>query len=207
MSEDLVFGAIRRFTPTVVNATDPWMTLHGPGVVEYLILDPSSDNLNGTFSWTNEIMIGRANAARNYPEARGLDVNGSTLSFVIQGLRQLFQLDLDAGTYTRTSTRKGLLEGEPNEIRYVTGNNGETLLYMTEADGQRSGVHARTESGLLYTLLEGSYQTLTSGLALSPCGHHLYVSFKRDGLVFDITRDDGQSFLDPPVAYEETLSL
>lgn len=204
MSEDLVFGALRRFTPAEVNETDPWMTLQGSGVVDYLMLEANSDELTGTFSWNNEIMVARANAARNYPESSGVDVKDSTLAFVVRGLKQLFLLDLDSGTYTMSSTVKGLMEGAPNEIRYVTGTNGETLLYMTEADGQRSGVHVRTESGSLYTVLEGFYQALTAGFALSPSGHHLYISFQRDGLLFDITRDDGLSFLEPPLAYEET---
>lgn len=208
MSEDFVFGAIRRFTPDVVNEADPWMNLQGAGTTEYLILSPNStdNDSSGSFSWTEEIMLARASAARNYPDSQGIDVHGSTLAFVVQGLKQLFQLDLDAGTYTRSSTVKGLLEGEPNEIRYVTASDDKTLLYMTEGNGQRSGVHARTEDGLLYTLFEGFYQPLTAGFALSPSGHHLYVSYKRDGLVFDITRDDGSSFLDPALAYEETLT-
>lgn len=163
------------------------------------------DSTSGTFSWTPMIMLGRANAARNYPQAQGVDINDSTLAFVIQGRKKLFELDLDAGMYTVSSTTSGLLEGNPNEIHYVTGTSGQRLLYITEVNGQRAGVHARTDSGMLFTVLEGiSYTPLTAGFALSPDGQHMYVSYKRDGLVFDITRDDGLSFLDPPAAYEET---
>ena len=197
-SEDFIFGAIRRFTPATVNREDPWaMLTEEGGVTQYLELTPNAaeNATSGTFQWSSEIMLARANAARNYPEAQGIDVNGSTLSFVCQGIRTLFQLNLDDGTYTASSTKSGLMEGEPNEIRYIEGRSG-TLLYMTEANGRRSGIHARNEAGEIYTVLEGSYQPETAGFAVSPNGKHMYVSFKRDGLVFDITRDDGLSFFD-----------
>jgi len=199
MSEDSIFGAIHRFIPSILDTGDPWKMLHDEsGKTSYLIMTPrniSQKLLGGTFSWTNEVMLGRTNAAGNYPEAQGIDTNGSTLSFVCQGIKRLFQLNLDDSSYTASNTTKGLMEGEPNEIRYVEGDSG-TLLYMTELNGRRSGVHARNEAGELYTVLEGNYQPETAGFALSPNGKHMYVSFKRDGLVFDITRDDGLSFFD-----------
>ncbi|CAB9504740.1 osmC-like protein [Seminavis robusta] len=206
MSEDFVFGAIRRFTPSEINTVDPWLMLEDvEGDLSFLVLQPDTDASSGTFTWTSEIQIARGNAAQNYPEAQGIDVEDNILSFVCRGIRQLYQLDLDEGTYNRTSTTQGLMEGEPNEIRYATANNGETtLLYMTEADGRRSGIHARDdEDGIIYTVLEGFLQPLTAGFALSPNGKHMYVSFKRDGTVFEITRDDGLSFFDT-ITFEAT---
>ena len=212
LSEDFVFGAIRRFTPTVVNETDPWSMLTGTGITEYLRLNPDPNDPTentGSFSWTREIMLGRANAAQNYPESQGIDVSGATLAFVVQGLKQLFLLDLDTMEYKRTGTSMGLMDGEPNEIRYVTGSNNQRLLYMTESEQntRQAGVHARTDAGVLYTVLEGlgdSHQPLSSGFALSPDGKHMYVAFKLDGLLYDITRDDGLSFFDPALDYEVT---
>ena len=206
-SEGYTFGAIRRYTPAAVNREDPWTMLTEGGLTEYLELTPNAavNKTSGTFRWSNEIMLARANAARNYPETQGLDVNGSTLSFVCQGVRTLFQLNLDDGTYTASSTNSGLMDGEPNEVRYVEGSSG-TLLYMTETNGRRGGVHARNEAGEFYTVLEGSYQPETAGFALSPNGKHMYVSFKRDGLVFDITRDDGLSFFDT-IQFESSVAV
>ena len=205
MADDFFFGAIRMFTPAAVNTEDPWLMLTEAGRTQYLELVPGAINGTGTFRWSNQIMVARGNAARNYPEAQGIDVNGSTLSFVCQGIQTLFQLNLDDGTYTASSTKTGLMEGEPNEIRYVEGSSG-TLLYMTELNGRRSGVHARNEAGELYTVLEGSYQPETAGFALSPNGKHMYVSFKRNGLVFDITRDDGYSFFDT-ISFESNVAV
>lgn len=127
MSEDYYFGCVRRFTPASANADDPWLMLEEEGRMVYLILQPGTDNVGGTFIWTNEIILARANAAQTYPKAQGIDVNGSTLSFVCQDIKKLFQLKLDDGTYTVTSTVSGLMEGEPNEIHYVEGDAG-TLL-------------------------------------------------------------------------------
>lgn len=75
---------------------------------------------------------------------------------------------------------------------------------MTETIGRRSGVHARTPLGELFTILEGFYQPVTSGFALSPDGKHMYVAFKRDGLLFDIPRDDGLSFFDDMI-FDDTV--
>lgn len=207
LSEDFVFGCVRRFTPAVVDEADPWSMLQGPGTTEYLMLEPNPEvNTTGTFSWTNAIMVARANAAGNYPESKGIGIDGGTLTFAVSGRRQLYSLDLDAGEYKRTSTNTSLLEGEPNEIRFVTGTD-RTLLYITEAGGQRAGVHARTDSGLVYTIFEGFYEPLTAGFALSPDGRHMYTSYELEGLVFDITRDDGLSFFDPPLDYEVTPGI
>lgn len=202
MSENFVFGAIRKFTPTSPDWSDPWSMLLGKGTTEYLLLNPSgggSNSTTGTFSWSNEIMIARGNAARNYPGSQGIDVNGNILSFVCKEVQRLYQLNLDDMTYTMASTKVGLLDGEPNEIAYVVGDKsvgGQTLLYITETGGRRAGVHARTQSGSLYTVLEGFYEPDVAGFALSPNGMHMYLSFKDAGVLFDIEREDGLSFHD-----------
>jgi len=43
--------------------------------------------------------------------------------------------------------------------------------------------------------LEGpDYRQETTGVAFSPSGHHLYVAFQDDGVLFEITRTDGLPF-------------
>ena len=56
VTEDLDKGALRRFTPRTVNWTHPSEMLHGEGVMEYLVLDPSKKNemTEGTYSWTGD---------------------------------------------------------------------------------------------------------------------------------------------------------
>jgi hypothetical protein len=79
---------------------------------------------------------------------------------------------------------------------------------MAEADDRRSGIHARDEATcILYTVLDGFYyQPLTTRLAFSPSGKHMYFSFKGDGMVFEVTRDDGLSFFDT-LQFEESDTI
>jgi hypothetical protein len=201
LSEDFVFGCIRKFTPIEPDWNNAWEMLHGEGLEEYLLLNPdeSINGTVGTYSWTRELMLAKGNAARNYPEAQGISVHGSTLTFVCKGIKKMFQLNLDGESYTMTSTTQGLFQGEPSEIRYVVGDEsrgGQTLLYMTESNGRRPGVHALTLDGKLYTLLIGLYKPNTAGFALSPNGKFMYVSFKDEGLLYSIERTDGLSFFD-----------
>ena len=196
MSEDFFFGCIRRFTPNFASE-DPWNMLLTPGVTDYLLLSPDGGSRNsssGTFTWTNQLTLARGNAARNYPEAQGVTLDGNILSFVCRSVKRLFRLNLEDMSYTMTSTVGGLFDGDPNEIKAVRGE--ETLLYMTEIGGRRSGLHVRTQNGEVYTVLEGYSRSHSAGFALSPDGMHMYLTFKNQGTVFDIVRDDGLSFYD-----------
>lgn len=198
LTEDNVFGALERFTPLSSNWDDPWNILLGPGVNEWLILVPNVFNpTTGTYSWTTDLDTARSSAGSYYPETEGIDVAGSNLFFVCKGIRTLFTLDLDGNTYTSSSTSATeLFEGEPDMIRTVLGEESaaETLLYFTEDNGRRAGIHARNEAGELMTILEGFYSPETTGLAFSPNGMFMYVCFQEDGYCFAITRTDGLSF-------------
>lgn len=198
LTEDYVFGALERFTPTNPSWSDPWNMLVGPGVHEWLLLSPSLfDPTSGTYSWTTNLDTARRNAGEHYPETEGIDVAGSNLFFVCKGIRRLFTLDLNGNTYTSSTTAATeLFEGEPDMIRTVLSEEAaaETLLYFTEDNGRRAGVHARNEAGELFTILEGFYSPETTGLAMSPNGMFLYVCFQEDGYCFEIKRTDGFSF-------------
>lgn len=198
MTEDYVFGALERFTPLSPSWDDPWNILLGPGVSEWLILTPSIFNPSqGTYSWTTDLALARKNAGLFYPETEGVDVAGSNLFFVCKGIRTLFTLDLDGNTYTSAGTSATeLFEGEPDMIRTILSEEpaAETLLYFTEDNGRRAGVHARNEAGELLTILEGFYSPETTGLAFSPNGMYMYICFQEDGYCFSISRTDGLSF-------------
>lgn len=197
LTEDNVFGAMERFTPLVPDWTDPWTILTGVGVNEWLILSPNPiDDSFGTYAWTTDLDTARSNAGLYYPESEGVDVAGSNLFFVCKGIKTLFTLDLDGNTYTRQSTDKGLFEGEPDMVRTILSEEveGETLLYFTEDNGRRAGIHARNGAGELVTIMEGFYTPETTGLAFSPDGMFMYVCFQEDGYCFAISRTDGLSF-------------
>jgi hypothetical protein len=198
LTEDDVFGALERFTPSAPDfVNNPWNLLLGEGTHEWLLLLPDPSNSNfGTFTWTLDLPSARSNAGMYYPSSEGLDVTGNTLVFVCKGIKQLYILNLDTNTYKRQGTEAGLFEGEPDTIRTVLSDTpgGASLLYFTEDNGRRSGVHALTPQGELFTILEGFYESHTTGIALSPNGMFLYVCFQEVGSCFSIRRTDGLSF-------------
>src|SRR6056300_397437 len=62
VTEDDMQGALRRFTPSNPNWDDPWTILHGDGLVEYLVLNPSGGDqwdTEGTFYWSSSSRVGR----------------------------------------------------------------------------------------------------------------------------------------------------
>lgn len=188
LTEDYIFGALERFTPLSPNWDDPWNILLQPGVNEWLILDPNPLNPSqGTYSWTTDLSEARRNAGLFYPETEGVDVAGSNLFFVCKGTRTIFTLDLNGNTYTSSSTSAtALFEGEPDMIRTILSDEtaAETLLYFTEDNGRRAGVHARNQAGEMHTILEGFYSPETTGLAFSPNGKFMYICFQEDGYCF-----------------------
>uniref|UniRef100_A0A7S4NFI5 SMP-30/Gluconolactonase/LRE-like region domain-containing protein n=1 Tax=Odontella aurita TaxID=265563 RepID=A0A7S4NFI5_9STRA len=68
-------------------------------------------------------------------------------------------------------------------------------MYFTEEGGRDAGVHARDKRGRYYTILESPvYQDETTGLAFSPDGKHMYVAYQKNGILFDLWREDGLPF-------------
>jgi hypothetical protein len=177
VTEDAPTGTLRRFTPSQSNWDDPWTMLHGNGTLEYLVLQPTGAD-KGTFTWVTNIGTGKSNAAKYYPDSEGIDVRGSLLYFVCKKIKQLIVLDLDASTYSSTTTTSGLFDGGPDQLQHIIGGN-EDVLYFTEEGGRDPGIHGRNAQGLFYTILESpQYTDETTGLAWDPSGHHLYVAFQ-----------------------------
>jgi hypothetical protein len=191
-TEDAVTGALERFTPTNPDWNNTWDILHGPGTIDYLILQPSQDgSSNGTFVWTTNRASAKQNARQNYPHSEGIDVYGNQLFFVCKQIRKLFILDLDAGTYTRSSTESGLFDGGPDQLKRII-NDEDGLLYFTEDGGVDSGIHARDTQGRFYTILESPILPgETAGLAFSPDGKFMYVAYQDVGMLYAIWRRDG----------------
>jgi uncharacterized protein len=158
-TEDDEEGTLRRWTPyTVEWEADPWSMLHGPGLTEFLVLQPNfewGDGNSGTFIWVTDEVQGRASAKDYYQHSEGIDVHGSTLTFVCKSDFVMFQLNLDTYVYQRSSTQSGLFDGEPDQVRTIIQDDGSALLYFTEDQGNIAGIHALDEAGNFRTILEG----------------------------------------------------
>lgn len=135
----------------------------------------------------------------------GIDVIDDHLYFVSKAFRTIFILDLEAGTYVNETTRNGLFNGQPDQIERVDEfrpTSDRELVYFTEDGGRLAGVHARNAEGQFLTILESSeYSDETTGLSFSPDGKHMYVAYQENGLLFDVTREDGLTF------HGETLDI
>lgn len=194
ITEDAPRGALQRFTPVNFATWGPEI-LHGPGTIDYLVLKPGSTKTGGTFSWSTSRSDGRNNAELYYPDSEGIDVQGSRLYFVCKNIKVLFELDLDNNTYTSQTTVNGLFDGGPDQLQRILVDGSEDYLFFTEEGGDDAGIHGRDGTGKFFTLLESpEYPDETSGLAFSPNGKHLYVAYQNTGILFDVSRLDGQPF-------------
>ena len=185
-------GALHRFTPSDVDWNDPWNMLHGSGTMEYLLLNPSKM----TFSWTTDRGSADNNSGLYYRHSEGIDVYKNELFFVCKEQKELFILDLDNMTYEKHSTRKGIFDGQPDQMKRLLTDDGKgDLLYFCEEGGSENGVHARDSHGWFFTILESAeLNDETTGLDFSPDGKHMYVSYQHNGIIFDVYREDGLSF-------------
>jgi hypothetical protein len=127
-----------------------------------------------------------------------VDIRKGMLYMTCKQRKQLFILDLDAKKYKETSTASGAFDGEPDQVARLLGSSsGDGLLYFCEDANEVSGVHGRDANGKYFTILQGkrgSNDGETSGLAFSPGNKFMYVSFQKEGKVFEIRRKDGQPF-------------
>ena len=210
ITEDAEDGALRRYTPPKGKLSLPegtklddkeqyWDLLHDDSAtVEYLVLDD-----DGTYTWTPKKAKGRSNANKYYPYSEGIDVHNSYLYFVCKEVKELFILNLDEMTWTKDSTRSGLFGGQPDQLKSIldgassgNGNGGKSsLLYFTEDDDIRAGIHARDEKGRYFTIVESiAHEGETTGLALSPNGMYMLFAYQLYGKLFMIWRRDGLPF-------------
>jgi hypothetical protein len=201
-------------TPYKPDWDDPWTMLHKDGSLAYLILKPSDDMYGGLYEWTDDIDEGQQSAMDFFPNAEGIDVVDNLLYFVSKKLKRVFRLDLDSNTFFYQSTEEGLFNGQPDQIVFIKQNYNETytttsndtsdsimptteepMVYFTEDGGKVAGIHAKDNNGQLYTILESyEYKDEVTGLAFSPDYQYMYVAYQKNGLVFSISRLDGEPF-------------
>ena len=210
-TEDTDAGPLTRFIPDEQEPGphDEGRGIRGPGSYEYLVLE--NDGNGGTYWWASERED--ANAEDAYPSVEGIDIHEGVMYFVAKGIKRLYILDLDEGTYESSSTESGAFDEQPDQVARIVGDD---ILYFCEDGGPgKGGVHARDGSTgrsypvrksnftchrpsssphRFFTVLDGSsYGSETTGLAFSPDKKRMYVSFQGFG-IFEITRDDGRVF-------------
>lgn len=160
-SDDVLPNFFFKSIPNAPNWSDPWNILLGDGELDYLVLKPTSRS-GGRYKWVRSAFIGSLNAAMHFPNSEGIDVKGNELFLISKLWNWMFILNLDDGTYRRTSTKGGLFDGQPDQVVLVYNDT----LYFTEDGGRYAGVHAKDSSGRYYPILEGINLTdETTGLA------------------------------------------
>ncbi|KAI2509488.1 Bacterial protein of unknown function (DUF839) [Fragilaria crotonensis] len=172
ITEDSPTGALVQFVPSANLGTRARCTRKAH---RYLRVD--SGNF-GTFSWVAK----KSNATPQlYPNVEGIDAKDGFLYFVSKVDKTLFILNLAAGIFTKEST------------------NQDELTTFANRTGSYCGIHGRTSAGKYVTIIDndpnsGLLTGETTGLAFSPDGRRMYVSFQKPGVIFEISRTDGYSF-------------
>ena len=191
-TEDNSRGELRRF----VADGNGWDALHVGGRTTYL------EFLGGNkFRWTSSLSAGMNSASTHYPNTEGIAYHNSTLYFVSKVLKRMFILNLDDMTYTFENTGskfdgQGSFNAQPDQIKF---HDKRKFIYFTEDGGSGPGVHARDSEGKYYTLFRGipggQYSgDETVGIAFSPDRLRFYAGYQDEGVLFEITREDGQMF-------------
>ncbi|KAL7535638.1 hypothetical protein ACHAXR_006623 [Thalassiosira sp. AJA248-18] len=211
VTEDHERGALRKYTPTPAFRDASWDTLHAEGgTTEYLVF--VNDN---EFKWTANEGKARESQAKYFRNVEGIDYHDGMLYFVSKKLLMLYILDLDNGTYKKSSTKYGVLAGD-GEFRHqpdqLVRNNAGDYLYLTEDGGGTVGCYAiHKPTGRRYAIFEaygGSYRNdETTGLAFSLDGSKMYAAFQdcgcdnsdggvdyNCGCLMEFSRKDGRSF-------------
>jgi len=202
------------------NDYDRWCTLeHGTRDYLLLLIDDdddgtSSSSSSGSFVWTNDRSAAQDNAYQYYNHTEGIDSYQGYLYFTSKKLFRLVILDLKDQTYTYESTRSGSFNAQPDQVaRILNGNNIDDnidnnihhseenkILYFCEDGGRRQdgpGIFGRDGSGRYFTIVYSDSFTMaseTTGLAYSPTGHDMYVSYQEVGKIYKFSRLDQRPF-------------
>jgi len=191
-TEDINGGKLTRYTPhpSAFQTSNPYDILSMPnGTYDYLILN-QTDN---TFSWSPNLIDGIQNARALFPNTEGIDVHNRILNFISKKNKELYTLDLAAGTWTSSSTLSGAFDLQPDQLGRIIGDHD--MLYFCEDGGADCDIHARDATGQYFTILKGvGYETETTGLAFSPNNKFMYVAFWQDSNIYSIWREDGLPF-------------
>jgi hypothetical protein len=209
---DEVDGPLLRYTPDtddifpalLSSDFSNLLTSPGPNAKwEYLVLDYDTDT-SGTLTWTTDIKKGRDSAGSHFRGLEGLDVYDGMLYMTAKEDRLLFILDLDAETFTQSSTLNGAFDNRPDQVVRLVDNNDEGILYFCEDGKFGSGVHGRDVNGNYFTIITADQDPATnggeemrgevSGLAFTEDKMFMYFTFQKEGTLFEVRRADGLPF-------------
>lgn len=153
---------------------------------------------DGTYEWTDNLEEGRASAVLYHTKGEGIDIREGKLYYTTKVYKHLFIIDLDNFTFNRSSTKSGAFDNQPDQVARILDTDGsDSILYFCEDGGNDCGVHGRSAQGEFFTILkdaDSTYGGETTGLAFSPDGKFMYVSFQSPGHIFEIRRTDGLPF-------------
>ena len=211
VTTDEVNGPLVKYTPapTVSEAAatsgDYSQILHSAGgLFQYFMITTIQTNADGTttgtYVWTSSEDEGNASASRYHVQGDGIDIRQGQLYYTTKAAKYLFIIDLDTGTFSRSSTVSGAFDSQPDQVARVldfTSGATDGILYFCEDGGSQCGIHGRDAQGRFFTILQSASSTLsgeTTGLAFSPGGMYMYVSFQSPGIIFEISRTDGLPF-------------
>ena len=137
------------------------------------------------------------------PQFRGDCFSQLHLYFVSKTIKTIFMLNLIDMTYTSEKTGsnfhgQGSFNAQPDQI-IKSVHDDRKFVYFTEEGGKSPGAHARDTDGKYYTLFRGipggKYSDdETVGIAFSPDRTKFYCGYQDEGVLFEITREDGQMF-------------
>jgi hypothetical protein len=189
-TEDASNGALIRYTPSpsayTTGSKYDILTSTG-GTYDYLVL-----NNNGTFTWSPNRATGETSAKR-YQYSEGIDVSNRVMNFVSKVNKELFTLDLEAMTWTNTSTLSGAFNLQPDQLARIIGDS--EILYFCEDGGSACDIHGRDSTGQYFTIVRGDgYSTETSGLSFSPDNKFMYFAMWGNSNVYALWRTDGLPF-------------
>ena len=200
-------GFLLRYTPPTNAVQDALATgdysnlLHTNGAgqnFEYFkVLSIDESTGTGTYTWTENREEGQNSAATYHPYGEGIDIVNGMLHYTVKTTKMLWIIDLDNFTFVRSSTQSGAFDGQPDQVaRILDGGDAESILYFCEDGSNDAGIHARNAEGNFYTIVKdpGTYNSETTGLALSPDHMKMYVSYQVPGIIFEFTRTDGYPF-------------
>lgn len=191
VTEDVEDGALVRYTPheSAYETGNKYDILSSKdGTHEYLVL--SND---GTFEWSAKENDGKKCASKFFPNAEGIDVHDRVLYVVSKEKKLLFELDLSAQTWTKSSTVSGAFNLQPDQLGRIVGERD--VLYFCEDGGTGCDIHGRDSTGKYFTIVKGTkYDSESTGLAFSPDNMFMYVAFQEDSHVYAFWREDGYPF-------------
>jgi len=164
LTEDTSRGPLVRYTPhaNAYKTGNNYDILKASGGDhDFLVM-----NNDGTFRWSTSMSDGE-NAASRFPNAEGIDVRNRILNFISKVTKTLFTLDLEAMTWTETSTLSGAFNMEPDQIGRVAGD--AEALYFCEDGNSGADIHGRDTTGNFFTVVKNNgINDENTGLAFSP---------------------------------------